>query len=419
MPPRKHVRLSPSGAHRWRNCPGSVRLEAEVGRPDTSSVHSREGTAAHDLAERCLNENLNPMEQIGQTIVVDGQAGDPEAEYEIEVTEEMAISVRLFVDYVRERAVELNGEVFVEVRVNLEDLDPPAPMGGTADAVIWSPSRRLLEVVDLKYGRGVVVEIEGNDQTRYYALGAVVELRKKPETVRTTIVQPRAQHADGPVRTASMSFQDLVEFKHRLFSDAEATQDPAAPLITGTWCRWCDALPVCPAQQVRALEVAQTEFDVLAEVEGDDESPLPTPKKLSVEQLVKILEASDVLETWLRSVRDYAQNRLERGLEVPGYKLVEGRSNRRWREDEEEAVDTFLRGKGLRVDERAPRKLISPYQAEKKLKAAGYDPGGSRRFHSLIHKPQGKPKMVREDHPKPALPPSAQEDFDALPESTS
>lgn len=405
--PTAHSELGGSKATRWRNCPGSVAMARDL--PDTSSAYAREGSAAHILAERCLKSESNAAEEIGSRIPVvveERPDGDHLVEM-IEVTEDMAEHVQLYVDYCRS----LEGVPFVEVQFDLAPFNPPEPMFGTADFVSWDPKKRVLEIVDLKYGEGIMVEVVDNDQVRMYALGSILEIRKRPEVIRTTIVQPRRwDHDDGRIRSADYTWDEIVAFKKELMADAQATQDPDAPLRVGRWCRFCPAKPVCPAQKEHAVALAQDEFDAFVE----DPELLDDPRHLSPKQIGDILQGATFVEDWIKSLREYAHYLVQHGTDVPGWKLVKGRSGRRrWTNERSESrADNYLRRKGYRNADRYNRTLISPTQAEALLKKGGHDTEYLKRFYT---KPEGRPKLAPADDPRPAVPRSAEADFADIP----
>ena len=392
---RAHATLGASSSKRWINCPGSVRLSEPF--PDTTSKYAIEGTLAHGLGEICLStEAGEPHEWVGQTITTDGIEGV--------VTEEMATAVTVFVDEVREilrgyTADGLEPTLSLEERFSLEPLGPPAPMFGTADVTIWAGDH--LRVVDYKHGQGIVVEAEGNTQLMYYALGAVVAAGRLPRTVEVTIVQPRAPHPDGPVRSYMFSRQDLIDFKNMLFAAAEATQADDAPLNAGDWCRFCKAAPVCPAKKAQAESVAMTVFA------DDVERPAPPePETLTDEDLAMVLEQGGDIMQWIRDVEAYALGRMEDGHTIPGYKLVRGRSNRRW--IDEEGASNYLGRKGVSADQRYTKKLVSPNAAEKALRSLGHDITFLEKFWE---KPEGAIKIAPEADKRPAIPPAAERVF--------
>ena len=346
MSQTEHARLGGSGAHRWMKCAASPRLSE--GMPDTDTEYTREGTAAHMLAERSLRNGMDPDFYVGE--VLNG----------IEVTQEMAEAVNVFVQYVQRRVFELGATLYVERTFNLAPLNPPEPMFGTADAVLVTPE--LLEVVDYKHGVGVVVDVEENAQTMMYTLGAVIELQEPFPLLRSTIVQPRAPHDLGPIRSWQYPWATLVAFKNELMAAAWRVQDPNAPAVPGEHCRFCPAAGVCTARYEWAQEGAQQEFVQLVKREPADLSP----ELLRPEQIATILRADSQIRAWLSSVKEHAQWMLEHGEEVPGYKLVDGRAKRSWRS--EKVATTFLRQHGL---DPFTKKMRSPANAEDALRAVG------------------------------------------------
>lgn len=342
---RAHATLGASSASRWINCPGSVRMSE--GMPNTSSDFAREGTAAHELAERALAAKKPASAFIGETI-----GG-------FEVDEEMAEAVQIYVDAVNEAA---NGNLLViEQRFSLEALNPPVPMFGTADAIIWDAKTKVLTVMDLKYGAGVPVKVENSPQLSYYALGAMLTMEDRgvrPERIRMCIVQPRYRHQDGPVRFFEIDSYTLrVEWADDLMEYARRTLDADAPLQEGDWCRFCPAQAKCPLLHKKALEAARSEFD-------DGFSP-PAPETLTDAQISDILSKADGFKSWVNSVQAYAAAKLQSGGKIPGYKLVAKRATRKWT-DEEEAV-SVLENMGLDEDDIYVKKMLSPAQAEDRL----------------------------------------------------
>lgn len=369
---RAHSRLSASGSHRWMECSGSVRMEEPF--PDETSPHAAEGTAAHELFEAILRND-------GQ-VPDDALYAPHAAGYD---TGEMVKNLREGVDYVRNQ----EGAKFYEERVSLEALDPPCDMFGTVDVAIWNAGTGVLEILDLKYGQGVVVDPVENSQLMYYALGMILRLRVRPEIIRVTVFQPRA--GEPAIRSWEFDWERLKQFKTDLLDRANATLDPEAPLAVGDHCRWCKAKAVCPAQHQFALEVAQVEFDV-----ADREPAMPAVEGLTADQIGLILERAKLVEDWLKAVREYAHSAIEAGGEVPGWKLVAGRRSRSW--VDEAAAEAWLRQR-FKVGEILPRKLVSPAQAEKLVK----DRARLEIPEEMILVSDGAPKLAPADSPKPAL----------------
>jgi hypothetical protein len=269
--------------------------------------------------------------------------------------------VRMFTGYCNGLRALTNGVdgFWIEKRFNLAALQPPAPMFGTADIVAYDPAARTLEVVDLKFGQGVVVEVKKNAQLRYYGLGALlsIDLKEFPvEKVRITIVQPRTAHSDGPIRSEEISVDELVGFAGDLLDAARATTQRDAPLNPGSHCRFCPASGRCPAQRERAQLVAQSDFAV------QDFEP-PAPGILVPEQFAQMLGQLHILDDWMKAMRAHALAMLERGETVPGFKLVAKRATRKWKDEAE--VEAWLKAKGNAEDDIFDRSLKSPAQIEK------------------------------------------------------
>lgn len=227
-----HVDLGGSTAHRWMACPGSVRLSAGI--PKTSTWYADEGTTGHALMELCLQEECSPFSFVGFEL-----AGR-------EVTFEMADNLAAAVGYCSQ--LQLADYFWTEKKLSLEPLDPPTPMLGYADVVAYDSRTKTLHVVDLKYGKGVV-DVKNNPQLRYYAVGAMVapDMPESPETIVTTIIQPRTAHRDGKIRSDSFGIADLRLFADKLIDAATKTTKPDAPVVKGKHCRYCPAKPICPA----------------------------------------------------------------------------------------------------------------------------------------------------------------------------
>jgi hypothetical protein len=400
---KAHAELGASVAARWMACPGSIRLSREVPVPP-STVHAEEGTRAHALAELSLRRGVDPSTFIG----VELEGG--------EVTEDMADHVRVYVDHCRALgrfAVESGGSYWIERRFTLADLGPPGPMFGTADFVAYEADHRELYVVDLKFGQGVVVEAKGNKQLRYYALGALLSLPKglPVDRVIIAIVQPRAAHAEGMIRSETLTVDELLGFAGELMAAARETLRPDAPLAAGPHCRFCPASGVCPEQQRAVLAAAQAEFEVVADAETH---LLPQPATMPPAQLSEVLDKLHVLEDWAKAVRAQAYAMLERGEAVPGFKLVEKRATRSWASEADAAQQ--LQARGFGDDEiYKPRELKSPAQVEALFPGRGKKKAFGEAVGGLVVKQSSGLKMVPESDPAPAVSLTAGDEFLALP----
>ena len=240
-----HSKLGASSAYRWFACPGSVKACADA--PDNESVYAAEGTAAHELAAACLEKTpfKAPEDFLGKAF--NG----------FEVTEEMAEAVEVYRTAILDE-YEMGDELMVEQRFDLSHVYPGC--FGTNDALLYRESEGLLIVYDYKHGRGVPVEVEGNKQLLYYALGACTgKHNRRVEQVELVIVQPRCPHPNGPVRRWRFDAVDLLDFEAELRAAARRTED-SDERHAGSHCKFCPAAPTCEALRNHALEAAKAEF---------------------------------------------------------------------------------------------------------------------------------------------------------------
>jgi len=385
-----HAKLSPSGAHRWMRCPGSV--TAEAGLPDTRSAYADEGTTAHGLAQECLARGIDTNH-----VSLDDPGYD----------EDMRLYVQEYVDFVRSLLVP-GASLLVEVKVSLEDYVPGG--FGTSDAVVILPPDpdgvTVGYVIDLKYGQGVKVDARDNEQAMLYALGVDRDYGFAADVDHWELVihQPRLDHVSRfEVRADHLRNWGLTQVRPA----AEAAL-LGGPLLPGEkQCRWCKAKAVCPERARQALAVAREEFTAI---------PEPYIQLLQPWEIAKLLPRLDEIEDWCTAVREHAQTLAFAGVALPGYKIVEGRANRAWA-DRDGVVQAFA---FLGFDQSQiykPGPLIGIPDAEKLLKKAKLDP--AKVLSGLIVKPRGKPCLARETDPRPALNVSdAQSDFTAITEST-
>lgn len=371
-----HAKLSASGSHRWLNCPGSIK--AEEGIPDTGSIHALEGTRAHNLAELCFEQNKFADEFLGEEL--DGGIID----------DEMVAHINGYISYVRDMT---NCADFFGIEERL-DFSHYVPEGfGTSDVV--SMRGNQLIIIDLKYGKGVEVGAEDNSQTMLYALGAYVEYNwiQDIETILMCIYQPRKNN----VSEHEISIKDLLAWGEWVKEQALLTTSPNAPRKPGEkQCQWCKAKATCPALFEYTQEVIGAEFDDLDAADNPD--ALPT------KQLVRVLGAKKLIEGYLSAVEKHAMGLAETG-KLPGYKLVEGRSIRRWR-DEEIAIKVL--SEQFDDDALFEKKFVSPAKAEKLA-------GKAKRavVAELVEKPRGRATLVPEsDKRKPIS--DASDDFEDI-----
>lgn len=372
MPPSEHAVLSASSANRWLHCPPSVRLSE--GYMDKASVFAMEGTSAHELCEYKLRSALG-MEAENPTENLDF--------YNTEM-EECAEGYATYILELVEKAKETCSDpvVMVEQRV---DFSRYVPEGfGTADCIIIDDE--TLNIVDYKHGKGVEVSAEDNPQMKLYALGALelFDCLYDISKVQMTIFQPRLSN----VSVFVMDKADLLNWANdELTAKAELAFEGKGELCCGEWCKFCKAKSNCKERARVNMEMAQYEFR---------KSSL-----LTDEEVVKILSRIDELTSWASDVKNFAFEQAVRGKQWPGWKVVEGRSNRKY--TDEGAVAQVVKNAGYNpYDE----KIMGITNMIKML--------GKEKFNELlgdfVERPQGKPTLVPEDDNRPRMN-TAKEDF--------
>lgn len=393
-----HAKLSPSGAHRWMACPGSVVLEADY--PDKGSVFADEGTAAHTLAAYVLQDKTEADEYIGEGIHV--------GERKFTVDKTMAAHVGNYVKLVRELAA--GHTLLVERKVPIGHLTGETGATGTADAVIINGAERTLTVVDLKYGMGVQVDAVENPQLQMYALGAyeAYSVLADFDTVSVYIHMPRLNHVSEYHITVAELLKFAVEVRDsaeqvRIASMLDFSRSPAIALDFLTpgekQCRFCKAKATCPALLAEVTDVVggkPATADDFAQFAPDAADEIGS---VGDNYLSMAMAKVGLVEDWCKAIRAEVERRLLKGDTVPGYKLVEGKlGNRQWTsQDEAEAAMKSMR---LKQDEMYERKIISPTAAEKVLKQ---NPAKWDKLQKLITRNPGKPSVAPAADKRPAL----------------
>lgn len=321
-----HAILSASASHRWLKCLPSARWEQQF--PDKTSAYAEEGTRAHALAEKTLKEFRN--------------GGSPEV---VSDDAEMKEAIQSYVDTVVEKFTEAR-QASPDARLLIEqhlDFSKWVPQGfGTGDCLIISD--RILEVCDLKYGKGVEVSAQGNSQMRLYALGAIEaqEMFWGFDKVRMTIIQPRI----GNVSSEEMSVEDLKAWGAIAHQRALLAFEGKGPLTAGDHCRFCRCRTVCRAYADYMTAPLKEAFKM--------------PQELQPDEIADIVLKAKKIKNWLEDIETYALVQAMDGRKLPGLKLVAGRS---------------------------VRKIINPDLAAGKLLEAGYKP-------EEIYKPQSLQTMT-------------------------
>ncbi|MDE2096614.1 MAG: DUF2800 domain-containing protein [Patescibacteria group bacterium] len=384
---RAHAVWSASATERNVTCAGALAM-ATIAPEDTESEAAAWGTVCHEAAERCFIHGTDASEYLGETM--------KSGRFEFTFHEDMAACTQEFVDYCRGRCEEYREETkddattWYERNFSFADLDPPFEAGGTGDCIIHFPSWKMLEIVDLKTGRGVIVEVVNNQQARSYALGAMLEFKDLDvEIVRSTIVQPRASHKDGRTRSEEIHVSDLVFWTADLMAAMNRSKEAKDQFdaLDGsrikfeewadTWlktgkCKFCPAEGLCPARKKEALAVTGASavkwFD-----EPSPEEPLAlnAPPSLSDDELEHVLDGLEALEDWVKAVRAFAHAKAEKGTIFDHWILTDKIGNRAYLETDEAKIASALREKLTLTDDQIFEKphVKSIAQIEKTLGA--------------------------------------------------
>lgn len=365
--PDQHALLSvsASGAHRWLSCPPSAALEA--GLPESSSAAAEQGTVAHALAEWKLRRALHDAPTI-----------KPVSEW---IDAEMDALTDDYVAFIQERLRDVRATcadptVLIEQRLDFSHVVPDG--FGTGDCVIITEP--TLQIIDLKYGQGVLVEAEHNPQLMLYALGALNAFGSLYDIseVAVTIFQPRRSNVSTwrvPVTELEAWAEQVVKPRAALAVSGDGEFAP------GEWCRFCKLAPTCRTRAEANLALAKHEF--------------APPAELTDAESAQVLAQLPELKAWAADVEAHALSlAVNQGKTWPGFKLVEGRSVRRY--VDESAVAQAAEVAGVDVWD---RKLKTITALEKQL--------GKKRFATLLGnlvvKPAGKPTLVPESDKRPAL----------------
>lgn len=376
---REHALLSASGAYRWMSCTLSARLEEKYGEPDKPSAYAAEGTVAHELAELYLRKDI--LQELDDATFNDKLAALMDSEY---FNDEMFEEVPKYVDYCEEqyRAAQTetpDAAILIEQKVDLTQWIPEA--FGSNDCIIITDGH--MEVIDLKYGKGIPVSAIANKQLMLYALGAyaIFSILYDIQSISLTIVQPRLNN----ISTWNITVVDLLNWGEKEVKPrALIAFEGKGELVPGEHCRFCKVKNRCRALMEENMKIAQHEF--------------AEPDLLSDEEIADILQKAPQFIEWINSITTYAQEQaISNGKNWPGFKLVEGRATRKWLD--ENKVEEILRANNFGTDEIFEMKLKGLTAMQKLL--------GKQRFEALlgdaITRPQGKPTLVPIDDKRPAL----------------
>lgn len=372
MPPSKHALLGASSAARWIACTPSAR--ATEGLPDQESTYAAEGTRAHEVCEKALRYKLAKWEA--------GKPFDLLSDWaQQSMPTEMFNAANQYVSFLHDQWVGFSCRpgVFIEQEV---DVSRWVPGGfGTCDCLMIGGG--LLHIIDFKYGQGVPVSPVRNPQLMYYALGAyaLFDGLESIDTVRMSIVQPRIQEEP---ETWELPLSDLLSWAREVLQPAaEMAWRGEGAFCPGEHCRFCKAHPACRGWQEKYGPLAGFE-------------PLPQPAALTDEELGEWLQKVEGLAAYARELEDYAQTALLDGRTLPGWKLVQGRSTRKW--TDQDAAFRQMEADGIDEAMLYTRTPISLTAAEKML--------GKKKFaevmSAFITRAPGAPKLAKDSDPRPA-----------------
>lgn len=371
--PDTHAVLSPSSSARWLYCTPSARLCAE--KEDKTSEYAIQGTSAHALAEYKLKKSLGqPTEDPKENLTYfDKEMDDCTDSYQQYVIEKLTEIKQICKDPV----------VLVEQKLDFSKYVPDS--FGTADCVIVADN--TLTVIDFKYGVGILVNAEQNTQMMLYALGALIMFDGiyDIETVTMTIFQPRRDN----VSTFSMRKSELIDWAENVLKPkAELAYKGEGEFKAGSHCQFCKVKATCRKRAEYNLELAKYDFEM--------------PDSLEDDEIEIVLSKADEFISWLGDVKEYALNQALQGKQWKDYKLVEGRSNRKYKN--ESAAAKIVEDAGFDPYE---HKVLGITAMAKML--------GKTKFNELlgdfIEKPQGKPTLVPMSDKRPTMKNTAKEDF--------
>ena len=380
----KHALLSASGAQRWLSCPPSARLEEAV--EEQSSEYAKEGSFAHELAELYLAQELGLIKKSEFNKRLKELRQNPF------YSEELDAYVKIYLDFAIEKINEARARtrdavVLLEMKL---DYSTWVPEGfGSGDLVLVTDD--VLEVIDFKFGRGIQIGAEDNPQMRLYALGALSQFGCLYEvnTVRMTIVQPRLDS----ISTDEMAVEELVDWGEKMVKPiADLAFKCEGEFKAGGHCRFCRVRATCRARAEMNMKLACYDFK---------EPPL-----LTDEEIVEVLDAADEYMKWISDLQGYALDQaVNSGKKWPGYKLVEGRSYRRYK-DQGKVAEALIAA-GYKEDEIYEKVLLGITKMERAV--------GRKEFNELlvglIEKPPGKAKLAPESDKRPAVKSTAEIDF--------
>ena len=334
------IKLRPSAATRWLNCPASVKLCESIPYQPAGEA-AQIGTAIHEVAETAYLTSTSAYDWVGKTIK------------DIVITAENADYAQAHVDHIRSLEVRL-GRVKVEQYVTAYK-DNAINLGGTADVIAWSEEQSTLVIADLKTGKGFVDA--DSDQMKIYAIGAMRQLNSAFDNIEMSIVQP----AHGEPRTYKITYDELFQWQHDYLNTAisKIKQNNTEPTPTEKGCQWCPAKAICPAQQ-KQFDVISKQADV-----KDIKNVKDLVVSLTTDQIEQILDRAPYVEKFIDAVKEHAIKRLEAGEVIKGWQMQSKRAYRKWIDEKDAKIQ--LHDAGIPADQLVSSELISPSEAAKLL----------------------------------------------------
>lgn len=361
-----HSVFSFSGSHRWFHnaCPASIRKSR--GKPNTTNDAAELGTAAHELREFCLKMGVSPHECLGQTygkFVVD---------------QNMADAVDIDVNYNKRLTLEYGVKPLLEQRVTMSSLGR-TDVFGTADTTFIVPHKRILHSLDYKHGFGVV-DVNDNTQLIGYAIATLdtFDCWEQVNTVKITIIQPRANHIDGPIRTVEYTVNEMWNWCNRYARSIQLAEDPSTPPVAGKHCTYCLAQATCRARMERTLNFAYHDHN---------DSDIP------ITMLEAMYREKRAIESHLQAIEDELNRQARNGQNFEGYKMVMSRP--RARVDDEPGLRADARAAGVNLDRLYSTTLKSESSAKKVL-----PPELVAKYYVT---PEPSPILVSMDDKRPAI----------------
>jgi hypothetical protein len=361
---KAHATFGASGSKMWMGCPASIQ-ESE-GLPNEETPAAAEGTRGHACFEFI---NKSSIGLVGNVLVLNEKKLANAIKFALKKWDKAMVDHAvttlkyLYAKFLRGVS---NVQMFIEEKLDASKFTRQGEFG-TADLLIINRKARKLIMLDYKYGAGYAVEVVDNSQLIYYALAALLKYGPKNfDTIELVVLQPRAHHEDGPNRHHTMTREELLAWGHKF---AKAVRLALAPNPTYNPseenCRWCRAAFKCQAIKERTMKQAAIDYSDDDEDEETAIIKVPDVSKLTHAQLSKALVACDTLEVYIEAIRKRAFQLAQDGEQVPGFKLVQKRTTRKWANPKrvERILVKHFGDKVLSTPE-----LLSPAQVEKLIK---------------------------------------------------